>query len=277
MFLKQGKFLIPIVIVLLIFTSGCEKWRDNREVVTSSDHMLAESIFHEMSRYVLLMNSSAGLIIADTCVSVTFSDTTYPYVITIDFGSASCPGFFEAELQGQVTAAVSGPRENVGSSISIILDNVSVDGYEALGTINILSKGSNAAGNLEYGYKVVDGVITLIGTKEGDKVSWNCDYNWELKETGSQPGFVLDDLYIISGSASGVNREGKRFTAAIEGSLQKEIACRWNRSGIVKITPDDLKERTVDFGGENCSETSGCCDNLASVEIGRKTYNLNMR
>jgi hypothetical protein len=76
-------------------------------------------------------------------------------------------------------------------------------------------------------------------------------------------------VYLITGSANGVNRDGLAYTMQITSPLRKEICCRWLVSGTININPSGMLTRTIDFG-------NGACDQNASITIAGYTFNFMM-
>jgi hypothetical protein len=74
----------------------------------------------------------------------------------------------------------------------------------------------------------------------------------------------------ISGSASGTDRSGKKFTVDINTPLRREMGCRWIVSGVQTITPEGKKARTIDYG-------DGTCDDKAKVTIDGNTFEFSLQ
>jgi len=102
--------------------------------------------------------------------------------------------------------------------------------------------------------------------------SWSLQ--WEALRTYTQTAGVGDenpfnDVFSLTGHASGVNREGKSYTVNITQPIVKRTSCSWIESGRMDITPEGLNTRTVDFGNGNC-------DNQASLIIAGNTFTFTM-
>jgi hypothetical protein len=82
---------------------------------------------------------------------------------------------------------------------------------------------------------------------------------------------VLDDVYEITGSTTGVNRNGISYVAQIITKLRVELACEWRIvSGVIEVTPEGKSVRKIDFG-------SGACDRLVTVTVNGKTKTFSRR
>ncbi|MDZ4846657.1 MAG: hypothetical protein SH857_14040 [Chitinophagales bacterium] len=252
-----------LVIILLFSAMGCKKWRDNRETLTSEDHTLAEACFNDIFRNVLTATSPVGELLTDSCFTITKSGSTFPQTITIDFGSAGCEGLFGEDMQGRIVIVLSDSLNHTGAIAAVSLENFFSNLYNVQGSLNIENTGLNTEGLPEYHLEVEEGIITAEENKAGEdfSISWVGEYHHSMMMRDN-PLFLLDDLYHITGSASGINQEGRAFTATITEDLQKYFNCRWPGSGVANIAPDDLDERELSYG--ECDVNSTCCDNIAS-------------
>jgi hypothetical protein len=53
------------------------------------------------------------------------------------------------------------------------------------------------------------------------------------------PGNPSDDSYLVTGSGTALNSNGKSATMNITNPLRKELSCHWIVSGTVEITPQN--------------------------------------
>ena len=74
------------------------------------------------------------------------------------------------------------------------------------------------------------------------------------------PSYIWDDIYYISGSSNGINSNNRSYTITITDQLEKQMGCKWVKSGSMQIQPENLNTRILDFG-------DGTCDNDAIVTI----------
>ena len=86
----------------------------------------------------------------------------------------------------------------------------------------------------------------------------------------STKGDASDDIFSISGSSSGKNREGRTFTTTITNPLIKKTNCKWLSSGTLELTPNGFAARTVDFG-------SGTCDDDATFTVNGQTISFKLQ
>ncbi|HXH18769.1 MAG TPA: hypothetical protein VNJ07_06760 [Chitinophagales bacterium] len=261
--LKAFPAIIPFILFLI---SGCQKWNDNRETLTSGNHTLAEASFLYILHNALIGASAEGALLADSCFSLSWSDSSFPQTLTIDFGNTECNGLFDVPTRGKIIVQLSDSLNQPGAVAIVSTSELYIKGYKIEGTDTITNLGLNVSGNPEYRMKVTDGRIIAEPdeTYEDYTLVWECDYRFELIDKVNEV-FSIDDLYKITGSASGVNEEGRSYTAEIIEPLQKYTDCRWIGSGKTKISPDDLKEKELNYG--ECDTGSTCCDNIAIEEV----------
>ena len=80
-----------------------------------------------------------------------------------------------------------------------------------------------------------------------------------------------DDIYSITGSATGTSASQNNFSATITSPLIKKMNCRHIVQGTFTFDPGNGKPvRTVDFG-------NGTCDDIATVTINGNVYTIQLR
>src|SRR5262249_41510841 len=101
--------------------------------------------------------------------------------------------------------------------------------------------------------------------------------NWQSNRTrewtaGESTLTWNDDMYSITGSASGSTSGGSTFSSIITSPLIRNMsfACRRHFvQGIIEHTPSGKQTRVIDFG-------NGTCDNIALVTIGSTSYTVTL-
>ena len=278
---KITNLAIIAVIGIVVFLSECQKAKLNKETVSAEDNATAENLFTDIFKIIDDMAKNepgigkTGSSANGSCAIVTLTpplpDSTFPKTVLIDFGSSNCTGTDGRERRGKIIAVFSGRYYVAGTVITISTDDFYVDDNKIDGIKIITNNGRNSAGNLSFTIKVDDGMII---TSSGDTILWETTRTaeWVAGESTTPPPitYICDDVYEITGYASGVNRNGREFTMNITQALVKKICCKWIVSGTVEITPKDLNKRTIDFG-------DGDCDNKATVMIKKRTFNIILR
>ena len=114
----------------------------------------------------------------------------------------------------------------------------------------------------------VNGSIIKSAANGGGTITWTSTRQREWIGGESSPTWS-DDVYLITGSASGTNAHGNTFTAQITIPLRREIGCHHFVSGRFDLTPTGKATRTIDFG-------NGACDDQATVTINGNVYNITL-
>ncbi|MFQ5335556.1 MAG: hypothetical protein ACE5DN_05720, partial [Flavobacteriales bacterium] len=267
---------------------SCQKRKLNKDTSSSEDDALAESMFDDVFKVVDESAKDEGLDKmgghpytfsgSNACATITIDppvgDSTWPKIMTIDFGTSGCTGSDGRTRKGKIVADISGKYRDEGTVTKITPENYYVDDNKIEGSKVVTNKGRNSSNNLWYTVEV-NGTVTTV---DGDEITWVSSREREWVE-GEATTFwtdgingILDDAYDITGNGSGVNRNGRAYSVEITKALHVQF-CGWIpevTSGTIELIPEDLKSRTVDFG-------DGDCDNQATATIGKRTYSFNLR
>ncbi len=277
--------------------SSCKKNKLDEVTTTTEDNKLVESLFDDVFKN---MNEAAeeenldgtgkmgvqmDYTFSSSCATVTLVppawdtsqsppvwNNTFPKTLTLDFGTSNCMGNDGKNRRGRIVSVFTGKYNQAGTVITTILYDYHVNDYSVDGSKTVTNNGNNS-----FTIEVNGNVNSPDGSQA---VSWVSNRTREWIE-GSTTGFwtqypngsymflngILDDVYSITGSASGINREGLAFTVTITTALRVEF-CNYLvdiTAGGLSIQPDGLKERVVDFG-------TGACDRTYTVTIGKNEY-----
>lgn len=139
----------------------------------------------------------------------------------------------------------------------------------------MINNGPNASGNLtfsvsvngtitidpQYSYNGTGGTITYSSSRTREWIAGESTWQWK------------DDVYLISGSASGTTTNGGSFSMSTDpGSpLKKEIGFPHFTSGILNVTISNKPDRTIDY-----SYINGAKDDLARVTINGQTFTIHL-
>ncbi len=281
-------WLIVILAPILIF-SGCRKAKLNRQTTTEVDYTIVDNVFSDVQNIVqksvlqqpsLLRTQDVVEVTNDSCASITFSssDSIFPITMTINFGNLNCKGLDGKYRRGKIICELSGRYFETGSVITTTFDNYYVNDYKVEAT-----HVAENMGNFTFNIKVTNGKITY---PSNETVTWESTRTRKQIE-GSNTQFsifpsdtncflniscIFDDAYEITGTALGVNSEGRLFDAKITSPMHLQF-CDYVpeiTQGIIEVQPEDLLKRTIDFGNKNC-------DKEAKVTIGKKEYFINLK
>lgn len=272
---------------ILVFTcsalvlTGCRKKEDeDNDTTGSSDNALAERTYSDVqniSDEASEANSlssykvGAGDGLLSTCATVTRDTVTIPHLITIDFGTSNCPCSDGRNRRGKILVSYSGKYKDSLSTHTITFSNYFVNDNGVSGTKTVTNMGHIAAGgNLQWNVSVTGSIVLANG---GGTISWSSNRVRVMTAGESTSGILgwSDDVYSITGSASGTSAKGNAFTANITSALIKKMNCRHIVQGTFDFNPGNGKPiRTVDYG-------NGVCDDVATVTINGKTYTIQLR
>lgn len=284
---------LPFLMILIVLTFiGCNKENDDIIIDNTStsarDNATAENMFADIKKVVEEAADDEGQTNKNTgnpnktgytfgsCATVSINpawiDPNWPKVMEIDFGATNCTGVYGVNRRGKLIVTLTGKYRDSGTTLTIQTQDYYVNDIKVEGTKTITNNGYNSNNNLEFTVSVNNGQITY---QNNTTTTWATSRTNEWIEGDSTTLFthgfagICDDVYLITGSANGVNQKRNPYTVTITSPLRKEVCCRWLVSGTLEIVPNGLDPRIVDFG-------SGDCDNQATVTINNNTYNIPM-
>ncbi len=286
--MKNYNLLISSILLAAISFQSCKKDKDTPTLdlgtTATQDNGAAENVFADIKRVVeeaaddkgqsakMGTNNKTGNYSFGNCATVTINpawgDTSWPKIMEIDFGSTNCQGAYGINRRGKLTVTLTDHYRDSGSVLTVQPDNYYVNDVKVEGTKTITNNGYNMNNNLSFTVQVSNGLLTYT---DGTTATWQSTRTNEWIAGESTTLFthglagVCDDVYLITGSASGISRNGHNYSVTITSPLRKEICCRWLVSGQLEVTPANLATRFVDFG-------SGACDNKATVTINGTSF-----
>jgi hypothetical protein len=278
---NQKRFLILLLFVGVL-VAACQKEATDTttstpssDVASSTDNSTAENLFTDLFKVVdegakqtTQLNKKGGSVL-DTCATLTVeildSISGWPIRLTIDYGTGCTSSIDGRTRAGIVVAEFTGRYKDAGTVITITPQNYSVNNYKVEGTKTITNNGLNVDNNLTFTVDVAGGKIT---DPSGNVSTWASTRTNEWIDGDSTPWpNICDDIYMISGSANGINRNGLAYTVLITKDLRKEICCKHITEGTIEVTPSGLTKRIIDYG-------SGTCDGLITVSVGTFSFNV---
>lgn len=274
--------------VLAILAQSCGDRGENNETVSTEDNSLSEAMWEDVgdqaenSAYIAERDST-DIDEWGNCATITFDTTPgiFPNTITLDFGETNCTGRDGRERRGKIIYTITAPFRETGASITTTTDDYYVNDYKVEGTRTVTNDGEDSDGAIVYNVVVTGATITA---PDGNKVTWESERTRKWIE-GQNTGFftwdstsnsfmgwdgILDDVYTISGEASGVDRNGRAYEVEITSDLRVELTCNHIVSGTITLEPEGLNVRTLDYG-------NGDCDDQATVTVNDKTYEITLR
>lgn len=261
------KKLLLILVVAATTFAACRKENEEPDNTAAQDNNSAENIFSDMYKVVDdVSTNTAGIRDINTpCIDTIIVDTTItPRVIIIDFGTDECSGADGKVRKGRIMVTYTGRYRDEGTIITITPQNYTVDGFLIVGTKTIINEGTNPNGQP---YFSIVATATITAPNAAYTTTWNSTRTRTWTE-GYNTATLLDDVYQITGLATGTNRNGISYAVQITEPLVAKITCPWLVSGVVTVNPANGTTRTMDFG-------DGDCNSGFTVTVNGNSYNFN--
>ncbi|WP_207512665.1 hypothetical protein [Longitalea luteola] len=273
--------IMACFIITLSFTA-CKK--DSKpstdsDTTAAQDNAMAESAYTDANTMVdasvtyganfsfrVATNEPAARIeeVLGNCVTVTIDTVNATRSVVINFGTTNCLCVDGRKRRGRILANWTGRYREAGTVVNITYDNYFVNDNQIKGTHKTTNMGANNAGNLVYKIEVNG---TIVKANNGGEITWESTRQREWVAGINTPLNILDDIYSITGSATGTVASGHAYTINITQALVRKMTCNWFESGKIELTPEGLATRTLDYG-------SSGCDANATVTIGGATFNV---
>lgn len=254
----------------LLALASCRKEDEtplDLDITSAGDNARAEDAFNDMLRAVDDAAESNGLRDAsDACAPVvTFDTIAVPHTMTIDFGPVNCTATNGRLRRGVINVTFTGRYRDPGTVITITPQGYHVNDHLVQGTKTVTNLGLNGDGDPYFSVSVNGSVTAPDG-------SWTATHQAQRIRTwtaGDDTATPFDDVYLITGSGSGVNRSGNAYTVSITQALRVAVGCPWITAGSVQVVPDGKPARTIDWGG-------GTCDGTFTVAVNGNTYTVTL-
>jgi hypothetical protein len=232
--------------------SACRKEDAEPDNTAAQDSNTAENIFSDMYAVVDdVSENTAGIRDLNTpCIDTVMVDTTIsPRVVIIDFGTDECSGADGKVRKGRILVTYTGRYRDEGTIITITPQNYTVDGFLVVGTKTIVNEGLNTDGRP---YFSIVATATITAPNAAYVTTWNSTRTRTWMEGFNTPT-PLDDVYQITGLATGTNRNGISYAMQITEPLVAKVACPWLVKGVVNVNPANGTTRTMNFGNGDCN------------------------
>jgi len=198
-------------------------------------------------------------------VIITIDNTdpaTWPKTITIDFGSGVTNN--NIERKGKILVTVDGSYGLAGTKWIITFDGYEYNGYKVEGTKTVIYEGANDLQQPWFSISVRDAKITW---PDGKTFTWNS----ERQRTWTNIALLnpYENMFEITGTASGVNTDGVAYNISITSPLLVSPGCNNIKQGIMVISTEGNPDVTLDYG-------DGTCDNVITLSVGNATRDIEL-
>ncbi|MBL7983896.1 MAG: hypothetical protein JNM91_02810 [Flavobacteriales bacterium] len=260
---------LSLIACSLLLLAACKKDEDSDPIdvdySSASDNARAEDAFSDMLTQVDNAVAANGLRgTDDECAPVvTFDTLSNPRTLTIDFGTVNCTANNGRLRRGRILVSYTGRYRDAGTVITLTPENYYVNDNHVQGTKTVTNLGLNSDGHLHYAVQV-NGSLTA-----GDG-SWTSTHQASRTRTwieGENTAILNDDVYLISGGGSGVNRNGVAYTVSITNALRVAVGCPFITQGTLQITPEGRPVRAIDYG-------NGSCDGTFTVSVNGQSFTV---
>lgn len=258
---------ISLLAMMLVLLSSCRKDKEDEPTIdldytSASDNARAEDVFSDMLAQVDKAVEANGL--RDLCEpTVTFDTTSAPRTITLDFGTVNCTAVNGRLRRGRILVSYTGRYRDVGTVITITPENYHVNDNLVQGTKTVTNLGPNGEGQLQFSVSVNGSLTAADGSWTATHVA-NRTRTWIAGQ--GTPG-LSDDVYLITGGGSGVNRNGQAYSVSITSALRVALDCPTITQGTVQVTPSGRPVRIIDYG-------NGTCDSSFTVTVNGQTFSV---
>lgn len=192
--------------------------------------------------------------------SPTHQDPVYEY----DFGACGGYGFDGITRTGKWRLTFRGGGiKKPGSSLLMELLNYKLSTVTYAADSVVFKSGGMNNGIYTYTISVYNAVCTAS--------TWTISYSSTKAvqvDTKNTSDPADDVLTVVSGNASGKNREGRNFSVTIN-NLTKPANCKYITKGTVQISPSGISTRTIDYG-------DGTCDDKANITVNGNTFQITL-
>lgn len=267
------------LLLLFLFATlfSCKREKTNTELNSCKDNALAEVIYldiYKQSQIYLDMFLSKQTPSDTNIKFITTANPnsiTFPFTLTLSFGSTDLLGSDEKYRRGNMTFTVSSASYDSTllslDKVVIAFDDFYLNQSKVLGTYTITNKGLNSKNNYTFSIDTQEGIII----NSNGTMSWESLKTLELTQGANTRSNVLDDTYALTGSVSGKDFKGTDFTASISTAMTIDPNCRWFvTAGKIAVEPLQLDIRNLDYG-------TGSCTGLVSVLIKEEAFSFSIQ
>lgn len=260
--------LTALTIFSILFVYSCNKTA--AEIVNQeTESALAEKTYSDV--YQISQEADNGSLnsykseeasdVMSACATITKDTISLPHTITVNFGTTNCLCEDGKNRRGAVIIAYVGRYRDTGSVHNISFVDYYVNDNKVEGTKTVTNMGASADGYTFFNVHVDGRIIKADGS---GTIIWTSD---RVREwiSGESTTSRRDDVYRVTGSATGTSASGEPFTANITTALTIDNSCRYRiTAGIIENTRSSRGLRTIDYG-------TGTCDDEATVTVGSRT------
>ncbi len=179
------------------------------------------------------------------CVTIATVVTDTTKERTLDFGEG-CELPNGNTLSGIIKLSYVKDMTLAQKTIALVLENFTFNGVSVEGGADILRVRSNENGNPQG----TANASFNATWPEGETASFTGTRTREWIE-GYGSGFWGDNVFLITGKRTFINKAGNTFDKEVVSPLRRELSCRFIVSGVLDITRNE-NTASLDFGDGSC-------------------------
>ncbi|MDF2456093.1 MAG: lipoprotein precursor [Cytophagaceae bacterium] len=209
-----------------------------------------------------------------TITKETISEGNFIGKITIDFGTNTV-GNDGRTRSGQLIVKYTGKYRTTGTIIQSTTQNYFVNGKQIVGCRTVKNTNGTVFSVMDSALPDSTGFAQIIYPNGGGTTTWKSTRTRTWTAGSSTIGTLSDDVYSVSGSASGVSKEGKAYTMTITNLIVK-LECFFTyyiympAGGTIDIVTTE-GTRSVNYGnGVSCDR------DVTFTAIDGKMYELSL-
>lgn len=259
--MKKHFLMVLIGGLTTLLLPSCNKEQDGiaNEFATSSEDMTTQQYLLEVNESEIndQLDLALNALTTRGYPTRTWSQPkgTFPNTLTIDYGTNGVTGPHGHVRKGKLVIDYSAPMNTSGAVRTLNHVDFFIDDVEIGGTIALTNQGMNASGDLVFLRVVLDRSLTF---PSGKISSWTASQILTQVE-GVGTDQRLDDVWSITGSATGSNRDGKSFSLNTTEALLYPTTCRWIVDGVIEVVVAG-ETISIDYG-------DGSCNNDATITL----------
>jgi len=236
-----------------LFITACQKEKETDDTEAVEDVMTSTRGSEETQIEELYVGTDCSYdwpTTIGTCATVTESSVDFPKTVTIDFGSTGCEDIHGRIKKGQIVIEVTDDIRNDGAVRTITFVDFWINDVNIEGSRTATNIGLSTGGNI---------LISVSGDFEATKGDYTRTHSFDRQREwilGSESCEWSDDEFLITGSGTTVNKNGKTITHTIIDALHiAPGTCEHILSGTVEIKRG-TRGGTIDWGTGDCDHTA---------------------
>jgi uncharacterized protein (DUF2141 family) len=246
-------------------TTAEDRSEDNIETAVSSDAMKSAGPIDPNVQGSAFATSDADFRLKfGACATRTYDYTAR--TLTINFGSTNCLCPDGRYRRGQILVRFTTDVLTRRAGAVVTRSNYFVNDNQHTATRTFTDMGAGS-----FSVDVTN--ASIIRANNGGTHSWTA--NWTFTQTAGfgTPQFS-DDVFSVTGSATGTNRKNLNYSTVIKTPLIKRGDCfKYFVEGTVTITNSNGKSMLLNYDPSGTHD----CDKIASVTINGRTRTITLR